>query len=612
MLGLAVIAVVTVAVYAPVMSGGFVWDDEAYVIANPQVRNPSLFSHIWWDPHSATNQYYPLTESTLWAGWQVWGRSAPCFHMLNIAIHILVALLLWRVLAALAVPGAFFAGLLFAVHPVNVASVGWISELKNTLSSVLCLASALAYLKFDSGAGKKWYALSLLAFILGMFAKTAICVLPALIVLCLWWRHRRLRLKDVLLVAPMLAVGLAMAMVTIFYEHAYSLEAIGASRPEGMLSRIAGTGWALWFYLYKDLLPVGLSAVYPRWQIDGHSVLAFAPLAAIVALVAVTWWFRRGWGRPLFMALACFIVALLPTLGLIEIAYMQYSLVADHWQYFSVMPIAALVCGLATHAYYRLKDSASPKKATGAAVLRYGAIAAGIAVCSLTAMRSSVYHDNISLWSDTARKNPNCWLAWNNLGVIFNELHQCAQAEPPLKEAVRLNPNYAYGWNNLGNSLGAQGKNDEAIPCFKTALGLRERYIEAHLGLANVYRQLGHAQQASAEPSQAGANYARARAQLEEALKIDPGCTAARLAYALFFLDAGPNDKAIEQLEAFLRTDTLIGPHTAHAHYGLGLALQKAGKSPQAIEHFVQAVKLDPHNDLYRKTLDDAQKGSMR
>jgi tetratricopeptide (TPR) repeat protein len=603
-LGLAIIVLVTAAVYIPVMSGGFVWDDEEYVVANPQVRNPALFSHIWWDSHSATSQYYPLTESALWLGWQVWGRSATCYHVENIALHALVALLLWRVLAAMPAPGAFLAGLVFAIHPVNVASVGWISEMKNTLSSALCLAAMLAYLKFDAGAGKKWYVLCIVAFILGMLAKTAICVMPVLMALCLWWRHGRVRLKDLLLAAPMLAAGVALGMVTIYFEHTYSLVSIGASRPEGMASRIAGMGWALWFYLYKDLLPVGLSAVYPRWRIDGHSVLAFLPLAAMVALVAIAWWYRRGWGRPLFMALACFIVCLLPVLGLIEIAFMQYSLVADHWQYLSVMPIVALACGLGTWAYFRLRGSAAPRLAVAAPVLRYGALVVLLALGVLTARRAGVYHDSISLWTDTAREDPNCWLAWNNLGAVLNELHQCARAEPDLRRAVRLKPDYAYAWNNLGNSLGAQ-HDSEAIPCFETALRLHQDYIEPRLGLANVYRQLARNEQANSQPARAGADYARARAQLEAALKIDPACTAARLTYGLLFLDEGYNDKAIEQLDGLLRTGNLSAGFGARAHYGLGQALLKSGKSAQAIEHFAQAAKLDPRNPIYRKALDD-------
>ncbi len=338
--GVAAIILLTVVAYIPAMRGGFVFDDDPLIVHNPLLQ-ASDGLHRFWFTTQATD-YYPLTWSLLWEEWQLWGNSAAGYHVVNVLLHAVNAVLVWTTLRHLRIPGAWLAGLVFALHPVNVATVAWISEQKNTLSMLFFAVAILLYLRFDETSDWRWYGVSLTAFIMALFSKTAVVMLPVVLLGCVWWLRGRIQWKDLLRSLPFFALSLASGLTTIWVQHNRDL-ASHAVRAVSFPFRLAAAGWVPWFYLYKALLPFNLSVIYPQWNIDVSLWVSWLPGALIMGCLTLFWWKRMTWGRPLLFATGYFVATLFPVLGFFDQGFYQYSLVADHWQYCSIVAPIALV-----------------------------------------------------------------------------------------------------------------------------------------------------------------------------------------------------------------------------------------------------------------------------
>ena len=297
--GAALIILLTVLAYLPALRAGFVFDDYPLILDNRMVKAHDGLHRFWFTTQAP--DYYPLTWSLWWAEWRLWGPHPFGYHAVNVLLHAANALLIWMVLRRLKIPGSVAGGLVFALHPVNVATVAWISEQKNTLSMLFYLIAILLYLRFDDEArwprserGWRWYGLSLAAFLLALFSKTAVVMLPVVLLGCLWWRRNRIRWKDLLYTLPFFALSLIFGLVTIWFQHNRALEG-HVVQTVGFASRLATAGWVPWFYVYKTLLPFDLTVVYPKWQIDASHWLSYVPGVILIALLALFWWKRKTW-----------------------------------------------------------------------------------------------------------------------------------------------------------------------------------------------------------------------------------------------------------------------------------------------------------------------------
>ena len=407
----AAIAAITLIAYLPAMSGGFFADDYTFVVYNRPINAPDGLRRTWLTTEAM--DYFPVTYSALWFEWRLWGGHPAGYHVVNVLLHAAGAVLVWRVLRRLRVPGAWLAGALFAVHPVAAASAAWITELKNTLSLVFCAASLLVFLNFDERAGPAFprfqlfkYLLSLALFLLALLSKTSVVMLPAVLLLCAWWRRGRISRKDILRSLPFLALSLALGLVTIWFQRQNAIQG-WAVRPEGAASRVAAAGWITWYYLYKILLPVGLCAIYPRWNVDQSRVLAFLPLLLLLGGMVFLWSRRKSWGRGPFFAAAYYVMMLLPVMGFVDMAFMRLSLVADHLQYAAMIGIIAFAGAILV-------------RAGGTGTSREWAFLPAAAVCVavlaiLTWRQASLYSNEVLLWRDNVAKTPTAWAGWTNL-----------------------------------------------------------------------------------------------------------------------------------------------------------------------------------------------------
>jgi tetratricopeptide (TPR) repeat protein len=641
-----VLLAATLLAYQRAWRAGFIWDDESHV-TRPDLRSLHGLWRIWTEP-GATQQYYPLLHSAFWLEHLLWGGSALGYHLTNIVLHAGVAYLLFRVLRMLALPGAHPAAVAFALHPVCVESVAWISEQKNTLSALLCLAAALAYLRFDRERRARWYGLGIGVFILSLLSKSVTATLPAALLVILWWKRGRLSPKgDVLPLVPWLALGAGAGVVTSWMERTY-VGASGAAFQLSLAERMLVAGRAVWFYLEKILWPTDLAFIYPRWSIDSGSPAQYAFPAAAAAALAVLWALRGRNRGPLAAALL-FAGTLSPALGFVSVFPFLYSFVADHFQYLAAAAVISATAAALTLAAADL--SPRLRRASQAAAL--GVV---VALGTLTWRQCAMYVDAETLWRTTIARNPSCWMAYNNLASALVKDGRLDEAKADIRASLRYAPQNAAAYVNLGDALSEEGRTDEALAQYGRALEIEPNNVLAQNNLASALLQAGRVDEAISHYSRALelkpdlakanaglgdaflrtgrtdeaivqfqkaleldpddvrvlANLGSASAQrgrLEQAisdfrraLDIDPGFATARTNLGNALLQAGRVDAAIEEFRRALGQN----PNSSAAHNGLGFGYLQLGRSDEAIAEFRRALAIDPGNSGARRNLVDA------
>jgi tetratricopeptide (TPR) repeat protein len=562
------LVVATFVAYQSAWRAGFIWDDDEHLTANPAMTAPNGLQMIW--SSLTISRYYPLTLTSFWVQRRLWGLNPMPYHLVNIALHAINGVLVFLLLRRLRVPGAWLAAFLWALHPVNVESVAWITEMKNTQSGLFFFMAILCFLRFAAHKKPLWYALALLCGLAALLSKPSTVVLPLVLLLCVWWEQGRWQRADIARIVPFFGLAFGMSALTVIEQRGHILR---ASLPEWKLTvadRLVVAGKAVWFYAAKLLWPVDLTFVYPHWDLETKSFLSWLPLAGVIAGGAVLWvWRRRPWARVGLFGLGCFVAGLLPVLGFFDVFYFLYSFVADHFQYLASVAFIALVAGVAT----RICEGGGRVgrhigTVTGAATL--------IVLGALTWTQGSVYRNFETLWRDTLAKNPDCWMAHNNLGDVLHKAGDVQEAIGHYEQALRLKPDYAEVHYNLGNVLNESGRNAEAIGHYQQALRIRPRYAEAQNNWGNALRQMGR-------PADAIAHY-------EQALRLKPDYAEVHFNLGNVLHQAGRNEEAITHYEQALR----INPNLTAAHYNLGNALFQAGRSEDAIRHYEQVLRNNP------------------
>lgn len=484
LLGGALVALVLVC-YAPVRSAGFIWDDDKYVVENATLTAPSGPAAIWLEP-GATPQYYPLVFTSFWLEHQVWGLEPFGYHMVNVGLHAAGAVCLWRLLLLLGVSGAWYAAALFAVHPVHVESVAWITERKNVLSGLFYFLAMLAYFHFrplrsDQTRSHAWYLLALGLFVCALLSKTVTCSLPAVLVLLLWWQRGQVTRQELAYLAPFFALGLALALVTVQLEK-HHVGALGAAWDFSPIDRCLIAGRALWFYAGKLVWPVELTFIYPRWHIDDTVWWQYGFPAAALIVIILLWTLRGALGRGPLVAVLIFAGTLLPALGFFNVYPMLFSFVADHFQYLASAALialaASLTVGWATRRPVFLALLAVPLAALG----------------TLTYLQCGIYQNAATIWLDTLTRNPDCWVAHHNLATLLFKAGRYREAAYHSAETLRLYPEQPLAQANLlslGVLLYQEGSLDSALHAADVVLAHDARNADAYLLRGQVHARCG-------------------------------------------------------------------------------------------------------------------------
>jgi protein O-mannosyl-transferase len=570
-----VLVLATIFVYRPAWNGSFVWDDDFYVTKNRLLTEPDGLRRIWFSLESPS-QYFPLTYTSFRIERILWGLKPTGYHWVNILLHTANALLLWRLLAELRVPGGWLAAGIFALHPVQVESVAWITERKNVLMAFFFLLTLLAWTRFIdernqrsiqgsrahskqrakevTQAGKlnrlSWpfYWLALIFYLLALCSKSTACTLPAALFLILWLEKRRIDWRRVLQVAPFIFLGLAMGLMAIWWER-YHQFTLGPMFALGPLERLIVATHAPWFYLGKLFWPAKLTFIYPQWTLQPYNPLSYVWLIFGIALCVAIYFARRYVGRSVEVAAAFFVATLSPVLGFIMLYTFRYTFVADHYQYLACIgPIALVSAGLVT-----LTNSVGygPRLLSVLAILIFGVL--GL----LTWRQSASYRDSETLWRTTIDRNPGCWMAETNLASDLLERGDIDGAIVYLEKALQLKFDAPETHNGLTSALFRKGDADAAIAEAHVALNFDPDNAETHavLGMALMTKGL----------------LDEAIAQLSKAVEILP-------------VYSQPHySKAVETLSNY-----------SHAHYNLALALAEKGETVDAIAHYEKAIEAEP------------------
>src|SRR5262245_28253324 len=579
MWGTAGLLALTVLVYLPVLRAGFVWDDDDLVTKNELLHGWQGLADVGLRPGSAL-QYYPLAFTSWWAQYHAWSLAAVGYHVVNVLLHGMSAVVLWLVLLRLGVPGAWTAAAVFALHPVHVESVAWVSELKNVQSGLFYLLAVLAALRWlaldgaEPAVRRRAYGVALVCFVAAMLSKTVTVTLPVVLAMIVWWRRGTIGRPLVLALVPLVALGLAAGTLTLWMEHHY-VGAIGAEWSLSLPERVLVAGRAPWFYLGKLVWPSELSFVYPRWTLDPSAwwqwLFPLGTVAVLAALVA----FRGRLGRAPLVAALYFLVTLAPALGFFDVYPMRYSFVANHFQYLASLGPIVVVVAFAAKA---LADRPRARVALSGVLLAV--------LGALTWRQALAYRNPETLWRDTLAKNPSAMIAHNNLGTELLGQGRRREAREEFEEAIRL-ARGSSAWephNNLGRALMQEGQLAEAAEHFREAVRLAEAaasrpqpavcVIHNNLGLALLNQN----------------RVADAAVEFERSLQLRPDYTD-----ALYNLgNARAIEGKLDEAEAAFTRVLQLDERYAVAHNSLGNVLAMRGLRDEAIRHYQRALEIDP------------------
>jgi len=531
-----ILVVAVIVTYQPVWYAGFVWDDDYHVTTNPCIVGPLGLKEIWT---TSAGQFFPLTLTTFWVVHALWGLAPLPYHLVNVFQQAACAVLLWRVLLSLKIPGAWLGAALWALHPLQVESVAWISEMKNTQSCLFYLLTILFFVRWlrtknpEQRCGTNWnYGLTLFFAALAMASKSSTVVLPVVLALCAWWMEGRWHWRHLMRLAPLFLMSVVASAITMWPQTPEVAALADSQGARSWPERLATAGDAVWFYLGKLVWPHPLITVYPRWEIDAGQVISYLPLLAVIVVLFILWLKRESRFRSCFFALAYFLVVLSPFLGLIDQSFWRYSFVEDHLQYLaSIGPLALVGAGMVTLADFVISSRFW---------LRSSLCAGLLLVLGLSSwQRAWAYESEETLWRDTLAKNPECWAGENNLGGTLFQKGQVDDAIAHFQKALEINPTYIEAHNNLGLALIKKGHVDEAIAQYQETLGINPGYAEAHYNLGNAVLQKGQLDEAMA--------------QYQEALEINPNFAEAHSNLGAVFFQKGQVDAAIVQFQEALK-----------------------------------------------------------
>jgi protein O-mannosyl-transferase len=564
------LAAVTIFAYRPAWNGGFLWDDDDYIIKNDLLTASDGLRRIWFSLDSPS-QYFPLVYTTFRIERALWDLNPSGYHWVNLLLHVANALLVWWVLARLNVPGAWLAGAIFALHPVQVESVAWITERKNVLMGFFFLLTLLAWIAFIDGRTKRpwrFYGLALILYLLALLAKTTACTLPAALLLILWLQKKPINKRRLIQLVPFLILSIGMGLLAVWWERYHQ----GTTRTLfpflSPIERILVASRAVWFYLSKLIWPSNLTFIYPKWNISPSHLLDYTWLPAGIVLCVAIYFLRRYVGRSVEVAAAFFAATLSPVLGFIMLFTFRYTFVADHYQYLAcIAPIALFSAGIVS-----LADILKQYRA----LILSAALFAVASLGALTWRQAAMYGNIETLWRTTLARNPECWMAHTNLGLVLLQQGQFDDGIAHYRAALQMQPDSWDAEYNLGAALLGRGKVDEAILHCERAVAMQPNDPDAQVSLGDALLQKKRVEEAIVH--------------YHKAMALRPDYFLAYYGLARAFVEKGELDAAVQHCRAAL----FIRPDDADCHTVLAVAFDQKGETAEAIQHYEKAVEISP------------------
>ena len=571
------------AAYWNSFAGPFIFDDLATISQNSSLhRWSSLWSALSPLPNSGLGGR-PLANLTFVVNWAVSGDSVGSYHAVNLTIHLLAGLTLFGLVRRTLVgPGlrerfgsdagvlAFAVAVLWLLHPLQTASVTYISQRTELLMGLCYLLTLYCFVRsLNSPAATRWRALAFLCCVAGMASKEVMVTAPAMVFL-----------YDAVFAAG--SVSAAWGQRWRFHGAMAGSWLVLAVLITGLPDRGVGFGFRVsgWSYALTECQVVvrylGL-AFWPRPLVFDHGteILRWsteaAPYVLVVALLAmgtVVGWWRSMVGA---FAGAWFLVVLTPTSSVVPIPLQP---MAENRMY---LPLAAVVAAVVL-VIYRWVGRPS----------RWVFFATALGLGWLTAQRNVDYRSELSIWSDTVAKNPGSSRAHSNFAAVLGQQGRQAQAIEECGLALRIDPNFAEAHHHLGRVLNQIGKLPEARAEFEAALRLRPEYPEAHCYLANTLLREGRA--------------AEALEEVQEALRIAPGMADAQFCLGGILAQTGRAAEAVDAFAAAVR----VKPDFAEAQFNLAVTLHQLGRIAEAIPCYEAALRLQPANVAARCNLGTA------
>lgn len=575
---IAVLAATILAVYWQVGHHPFIsYDDTSYVSGNPPVRQGLTREGIAWASRTFhMGNWHPLTWVSHMADVELFGLDAGWHHRVNVLFHILNVALLFLILKE--TTGAFwrswFVAALFAVHPLHVESVAWVSERKDLLCAFFGLLAVGAYVYYVRRPGLRRYVPVAVFFVLGLLCKPMLVTLPLVFLLMDYWPLQRFApdpfsprmfLPLIREKIPLLALSGISCLVTFLAQArgnaVKSLEHI----PFDL--RVSNALVSYVKYLFKTVWPDSLSVIYPHpavvhashpaWHVAGAALL-------LCAMSGLALWRGRRWP---FLAVGWlwFLLTLVPVIGLVQVGDQA---MADRYMY---LPLAGVLVAIAWGAPEVLKGWRFRNPGLG--------IAGSVVVLALAIaswVQAGYWRTGVSLFAHALEATENNWVAWNGLGVSYREIGRYDEAVDCYREALRLRPDCGDTWNFLGVAYGETGRYPEAAACFREALRIAPNYADAWSNLGNACNKLGQ--------------YPQAIDNYREALRLNPEDPSAWNNLGNAYGHVGRYSEAVACYGDALRFD----PDFSLAWYNLGATYAGTGQQEKAFDVYQRLRRIDP------------------
>jgi tetratricopeptide (TPR) repeat protein len=618
---LGVVALVALAVWLGVARNEFVnYDDPDYVTSNPRVQSGLSWENVRWAFATGhASNWHPLTWLSHMADCEWFGLNPSGHHLVSAGLHLLNSflLLVWLRRITGAIWRSLVVAAFFALHPLHVESVAWVSERKDVLSGVFFMLTLWAYAEYGlrlgtggeaGGRGLKvwgWYGAAVVLCGLGLMAKPMLVTLPFVLLLLDFWPLRRWgqggggwlpRPSRVLLEkAPFFLLSAASSVVTYVVQQRGGAVSTAIS----LGARIENAVVSYARYLLKTAWPTDLAVLYPHpghWP--GTAVgLSAGVILGITALAVLN--LRR---RPfLGMGWAWYMGMLVPVIGLVQVGIQS---MADRYMY---LPMIGLLIAAVWSAAEIFPQVPNRSRILG------GAVAALLLACALlTARQIGFWRNSEELFRRTVAVTRNNYLAHNNLGFYLSGRGQVAEAIAEYRRSLAIKPDYAEALNNLGHALAGQRQYREAIECYRQALASQPNHPEVHNNLANALAEIGQVDEAikhyqfvlerNPEHADAHNNYGIALAmkgRLDEAIGHFQAAIRFKKDYAGAHSNLGNALAAKRQLPAAIEQYEIclwLNPNDAQAHNNLGNVRAELGQLEEAVRHYQRALELKADN----------------